>query len=93
MILKIHFKLKIPLKLCQTEKLGEVEGKEKENAENMHRERKGKKNRQREKKTKREEKRDRDRQAETDKIEIATLYAEGRSYLSELLDHASCGEC
>lgn len=43
MIFKIHYKLKIPLKLCQTEKLGEVEGKEKENAENMHRERKGKK--------------------------------------------------
>lgn len=56
-------------------------------------EREREKNRQREKKTKREEKRDRDRQAETDKIEIATLYAEGRSYLSELLGLASCGEC
>lgn len=82
----------MPLKLCQTEKLGEVDSKEEENAENMHRERKGK-NRQREKKTKREDKIERDRQAETDKIEISTLYAEGRCYLSELLGPVSCGEC
>lgn len=94
MIFKMHYKLENSIKTVSNRKVwwGGGQG-ERECRKHAQREKGKKLERRREKKTKREEKRDRDRQAETDKIEIATLYAEGRSYLSELLCPASCGEC